>query len=252
MNVLLIWGHMSILTDLLNAFDSSILEFVNSFARRSWLFDHAVSAFEGETLFKGGVLTAFLWWAWFRESVREESDRVILIAGTFSAIISLGICRILAFCLPFRERPAFVPALHFQRPLGIDPTTLINWSSFPSDHAGLFISLATTLFFVSKRAGIAAGLYTFLFICFPRVYAGDHYPSDIVVGAAIGMVITYLLLRTTIRNLVANGPLRFSKTRPALFYLTAYVGSLLLTTNFDVIRRVGAVMFRSLRTKSGM
>lgn len=237
---------------MVNPFDTSILEFLNSFARRSWLFDHAMSMFEGETLLKGGVLTAFLWWAWFREGGRRELDRAILIAGTFSAIVSLAVCRVAAYMLPYRERPAFVPELHFQRPLGVDPNALINWSSFPSDHAGLFVSLATTLFFVSRRAGILAAVYTALFVCFPRVYTGDHYPTDILVGAAIGFSVTWLMLRNSARDLVASKPLHFSKARPALFYLTAYVGSLLLTTNFDVIRKVGAVMFRSLKTKGGM
>lgn len=243
---------MSFLRDVFFTFDTSILEFLNSFARRSWLFDHAMSTFEGEALLKGGVLTAFLWWAWFRESGRREIDRAILIAGSFSAIVSLAVCRLAAFCLPFRERPAFVPELHFQRPLGMNPDALISWSSFPSDHAGIFFSLATTLFFVSRPAGVFAGMYTALFVCFPRVYTGDHYPSDILVGAAVGIEVTWVLLHEKTRDFMAKRPLRLSKARPALFYATAYVGSLLLTTNFDVIRKLGAVMFRSLRTRGGM
>ncbi len=232
--------------------DVSILQFLNGFARHSWLFDQAVSAFEGETLFKGGILTAFLWWAWFRESDRKEVERAILIAGTISAIVSLAVCRIFAYSLPYRERPAFVPSLHFQLPLGVDPSMLITWSSFPSDHAGLFCSLATTLFFVSRRAGIVAGIYTALFVCFPRVYTGDHFPSDILVGAIIGVTVTSLLLRSPVRGLLAKAPLRLFRARPAIFYVTAYIGSLLLMTNFDVVRRVGAVVFRGLRTRSGM
>lgn len=232
--------------------DVSILEFLNSFARRSWLFDQTVSAFESETLFKGGILTAFLWWAWFRESNNKETERAILIAGTMSALVSLGVCRILAYFLPYRERPVFVPSLHFQLPLGVDPSRLITWSSFPSDHAGLFVSLATTVFFVSRRAGILAGTYTALFVCFPRIYTGDHFPSDIVVGAAIGVVVTWVFLRNPIRDLVSRVPMRLFQTRPALFYVAAYVGSLLLTTNFDAVRRVGAVVFRGLRTRAGM
>lgn len=243
---------MSLWSDLLNAFDISILEFLNGFARRSWVFDHLMSAFEGEILLKGGVLTAFLWWAWFRDSKKKELERTLIIAGSFAAIISLAVCRIAACCLPYRERPAFTPGLHFQRPWGIDPDTLIHWSSFPSDHAGLFFSVATTLFFVSRRAGIAAALYTALFVCFPRVYAGDHYPSDILAGAAIGVAVTLLSLRAAVRDRLAKEPLRIFAARPALFYVLAYIASLLLTTNFDVLRRAGAVVFRGLRTWAGM
>lgn len=242
---------MSFWRSVVASFDDSILGFLNSFSQRSWLFDHLVSAFEGEALLKGGVLTAFLWWAWFREQEKER-NRPILIAGSIAAIVSLALCRFAAFALPYRERPAFTPALHFRRPLGIDPTTLIHWSSFPSDHAGIFISIATTLFFVSRRAGTAAALYTVAAICFPRVYTGDHYPSDIVIGAAIGMTVTCLLLRPNIRDLLAKWPLRLLRSEPALFYVCAYVASLLMATNFDVIRRAGAVLFRGLRTRGGM
>jgi undecaprenyl-diphosphatase len=232
--------------------DVSILEFLNSFSQRSWLFDQVVSALEGEALFKGGILTAFLWWGWFRDSSKKEVERAILIAGTISAIVSLAVCRVLAYILPYRERPVFVPELHFRLPLGVDPSTLITWSSFPSDHAGLFFSLATTLFFISRRAGIAAGIYTALFVCFPRVYTGFHFPTDILAGAVIGIAVTSLILQHTIRDMLAKQPLRIFRARPVVFYVLAYLGSLLLTTNFDVIRRVGAVVFRGLRTRSGM
>ena len=232
--------------------DVSILEFLNRFSRHSWLFDQVVSAFEGEALLKGGILTAFLWWGWFRESSRKDVERAILIAGTFSAIVSLAVCRVLAYILPYRQRPIFVPELHFRLPLGVDPSTLITWSSFPSDHAGLFFSLATTLFFISRRAGIVAGIYTAAFVCFPRVYVGYHFPSDILAGAVIGIAATSLILQHTIRDLVARGPLRIFRARPVVFYVLAYIGSLLLTTNFDLIRRAGAVVFSGLRTRSGM
>jgi membrane-associated phospholipid phosphatase len=243
---------MSLWRSLVASFDDSILGFLNSFSQRSWLFDHIVSAFEAEALLKGGVLTAFLWWAWFREKGRKDSDRQTLIAGSFAAIVALAVCRIAAFALPYRERPAFAASLHFRRPMGFDPNAVITWSSFPSDHAGLFMSLATTLFFVSRRAGMAATLYTLACICFPRVYAGDHYPSDIVAGAAIGVAVSCLLLRPDFREAVAKWPLRLLNAKPALFYVTAYVASLLLTTNFDIVRRAGAVFFRGLKTKGGM
>lgn len=236
----------------LHQLDLLILEFLNSFAQRSWLFDQVVSAFESETLFKGGIMTALLWWAWFRESSRKETERAILVAGTIAAIISLAVCRILAYVLPYRERPVFVPELHFKLPLGVDPSRLITWSSFPSDHAGLFVALSAALFFVSKRAGVLAGIYTALFICFPRVYTGDHFPSDIVAGALIGIAITCLLQRESLRTPMTRMPLKMCRARPGAFYVIAYIGSLLLTTNFDVVRRVGAVVFRSLRTGSGM
>jgi hypothetical protein len=93
--------------------DVSILEFLNHFSRHSWLFDQVVSAFEGEALLKGGVLTAFLWWGWFRDSSKKEVERAILIAGTFSAIASLAVCRVLAPSFLTGSAPSSSPSSTF-------------------------------------------------------------------------------------------------------------------------------------------
>jgi undecaprenyl-diphosphatase len=58
--------------------------------------------------------------------------------------------------------------------------------SFPSGHAAFFFALATGIYLFNKKTGVwflvAAGL-----IAFSRVYAGIHYPLDVVVGAGIGI-----------------------------------------------------------------
>jgi hypothetical protein len=95
-------------------------------------------------------------------------------------------------------------------------------------------------------------MYTAVFVCFPRVYVGYHFPSDILAGTVIGIAVTSLILQPTIRDLLAREPLRIFRARPAIFYVFAYLASLLLTTNFDLVRRGGAVVFRSLRMRNGM
>jgi undecaprenyl-diphosphatase len=60
-------------------------------------------------------------------------------------------------------------------------------SSMPSNSAAAFFGLASAVWWFNKRAGMAllavAGLHAFL-----RVYSGVHFPSDVVVGALIGVV----------------------------------------------------------------
>jgi undecaprenyl-diphosphatase len=66
--------------------------------------------------------------------------------------------------------------------------------SFPSSHATLAFALAMSVFWFNKTWGIpllvCAGLVTWA-----RVYVGVHYPSDAVVGALLGIVVSYLVYR---------------------------------------------------------
>lgn len=60
--------------------------------------------------------------------------------------------------------------------------------SFPSGHAGASFSAATVFFRkLPKRYGIPALLLAVL-ISFSRLYVGVHYPSDVLVGALVGIV----------------------------------------------------------------
>lgn len=102
--------------------------------------------------------------------------------------------------LPFRPRPMTVAALHFQTPFGASDHGLINWSSFPSDHAAVFFALATSIFFVWRAAGIAALVYVFLFIAMPRLYLGFHYPTDILGGALIGIALAFIARAKVFRD----------------------------------------------------
>lgn len=221
---------------------------LNHFAQRWWMLDRIACAFEAEPLLKGGVLTAFLWWAWFRRSPDKRRDRAILVAGIASAIAAMTICRAAALLLPFRERPFFETSLHFSPPLGTNSSTWINWSSLPSDHAGLFFALAISIFFAYRVAGVLACVYTLLFICLPRIYIGEHYPTDILAGVLIGAMVAWVFTRPRVREAFARRPLRVLESTPSRFYLAAYAASLLLTTNFEIVRKTGSVVFHALRT----
>lgn len=104
------------------------------------------------------------------------------------------IARVMALTLPMRLRPIHEETLAFLPPHGMEKATLEfeGWSSFPSDHAFLFFALGTGFLFVSRKAGILALAYTTLFIAFPRMYLGLHYPTDILVGGLIGIIVAVL------------------------------------------------------------
>jgi membrane-associated phospholipid phosphatase len=79
-----------------------------------------------------------------------------------------------------RERPL----IKGHPPLGRAPSKL----SFPSAHATSSLAAATALGRVEPRARLP--LYSLAAaICLSRPYLGMHYPSDVLAGAALGLVL---------------------------------------------------------------
>jgi len=60
-------------------------------------------------------------------------------------------------------------------------------SSFPSGHAAFYFALSTIVFFFNKKLGILF-LFTSVLISISRIFVGVHWPSDILMGALIGII----------------------------------------------------------------
>lgn len=67
--------------------------------------------------------------------------------------------------------------------------------SFPSAHTSISFSAAE---FMRKRYGWEYGVPAYAaasFVAYSRVEAGEHYPHDVVAGAAIGIVSSYIFTK---------------------------------------------------------
>lgn len=64
--------------------------------------------------------------------------------------------------------------------------------SFPSGHSAAIFSLATVIYNNSLIIGVFA-YFIALIVGFSRTYLGVHYPSDIIVGALLGISLSIII-----------------------------------------------------------
>jgi undecaprenyl-diphosphatase len=221
----------------MNFFDLGIIHFLNSFAHRSKGLDSLIVHMSENVLLEGGIIVVLFWWVWSQGDGEESKRRELLVFGIFSTAFAVLFARLLALTLPFRLRPVHNPAVDFKLPYFMNPSALIGWSSFPSDHAVVFFCLAMTLWFASRRIGAIALTYALFGCSLPRIYLGIHYPTDVLSGAALGIAIAYLAKVDGLRDAVL---------RPVLYWQERHLQSFsafLFLCTFEI-----AEEFNSART----
>ncbi|HKY91008.1 MAG TPA: hypothetical protein VJM11_08210, partial [Nevskiaceae bacterium] len=134
----------------MNSFDESILLGLNTLAGDSRVFDSFMAFFTVADVVKGGLFAVLVWWMWFMPGTRTEQRRDMLIA-MLCAVPAIAVARGIALLGTFRPRPFAQPDLQFTVPYAVESENLLDWSSFPSDHAAMFIAISVALIFVSRR-----------------------------------------------------------------------------------------------------
>jgi undecaprenyl-diphosphatase len=90
-------------------------------------------------------------------------------------------------------------AWHRDRPFATHPGTHV-WgphktdASFPSDHSSAAMAIAVAVALIDPVAG-ALFLILAVLIAVGRVVVGEHYPGDVLAGAAIGTVAALVVVR---------------------------------------------------------
>lgn len=154
----------------------------------------AINGLAAHTAWLNPVMAAFALWggpvllvlilglAW----LRHRDQYVPAILTGVSAVAALGVNQVVA-SFWFEPRP-FV-TLHGVHVLLAHSAD----DSFPSDHAVIAGALAVGTLLFARKWGILAAVVAVL-LAFARVYAGMHYPLDVLAGLAIGAVVALVLV----------------------------------------------------------
>lgn len=157
-------------------YDLELLFFINSLAGHVGWLDAIVAIFStyGPLLF-GAYLLAL----WFAGKTLEEKreNRKQALYGVASLFLALGVNHVLGL-LWFRSRPYVDHAV--QRLVSVT-----SEASFPSNHAAGSMAIAASLWCGFSRSG-KLFLVLAVLMALSRVYAGVHYPSDVLGGMTIG------------------------------------------------------------------
>ncbi|WP_129127141.1 undecaprenyl-diphosphatase [Geomonas oryzae] len=164
--------------------DLTLFHLINGLAGKSAVLDTAMVCIAkyGPLLFALILLRT-----WFGTSDTPEAkmaNRTAVMLAIFSAMIGLGMNQLVGH-LYFRPRPYAEHTVSLLLDRSPDP-------SFPSDHSTGGFSLASSLFLADKKTG-ALSLGFAAVLAFSRVYAGAHYPLDVVGGAVTGILATALV-----------------------------------------------------------
>ncbi len=167
--------------------DQRLLIWLNSWVGKSQIFDSVVEWFVSDYLVPV-VLILILLNFWFSGATINDRYRRQVVVLT--ALVSMALASWVVMInngIYFRPRPFEEIQLTL---LFYEPTD----SSFPANTAAATFAISATIWQLNRRLGIALLLLSGLF-GLSRVYAGVHYPSDIIAGGFIGVVVSLIVTK---------------------------------------------------------
>ena len=176
--------------------DKNLFLFINGFAGNTPPLDFLVKLVVNE-YFVPVTLTLVIVYIWFgRGKLNKGSRQVLPVAALSVGLVNLLIALSNQFIIRTRPFDELATNMLFYKPT--DP-------SFPSNAAAVGFALAVSILLVNRKLGVYSLALT-VFYGFSRVYVGVHFPSDVVVGALIGIVSVLFVanLRSLIKTLTAK------------------------------------------------
>jgi undecaprenyl-diphosphatase len=203
------------------------------------LLDHAIFLLLNNDLLKGVPFAAalFLLWAAPRPQQADE-DREAVLYIVLATMLSLVTGRIVQNMFQ-SPRPLMVPEIAAMFPPTFNEYRL-DWNTFPSDHMALYFAIALGVYHLRRPLGMVLIGWSLVGVGLPRIYAGYHYPLDILGGMAVAATSLVLVWQTRawLRPLCAN-VLRLTVRYPTLAMSVAFILCFQIATVFNTARELG-------------
>ncbi|MEW9807280.1 phosphatase PAP2 family protein [Mesorhizobium marinum] len=219
--------------------DYPLIAWINGFSQRSQILDRTVVDFMMlDSVRLLPIVTAVLVVALMRKSGSDTNRTfVVALGGVFLALLVARIAQNISE----RPRPIFADIPGFRIPFGTDSDIPADWSSIPSDTAALGFALATAVFLGSRPLGVVCLLWALVVTSLPRIYAGYHYPSDIMAGGAIGVASVLAVAHVPPRRLIALAERAMVRSQP-VYYGAVFVILYATATMFFDLRQALSAM----------
>lgn len=171
--------------------DIKLFYFLNGFVGKSQIFDTLVVFFASYLQYF--LVIAFFLLLFFSTYSGREKLYIFLVSVASAVIARLGITEIIRFIC---QRPRPFITLQVNKLLSSGWFYSDNEWSFPSGHSAFFFAMATAIYLYNKKWGVAFFIAAIL-MNVSRVVAGVHYPSDILGGMIVGIVVACVVFYLT-------------------------------------------------------
>jgi membrane-associated phospholipid phosphatase len=165
-------------------FDLWVMSHVASTLGKKPAFDQLVLDSIHSEILGGLSFAAVLFVLWVRAQGDEPATRrrivTIFIGSLLSVLLTLAAASVTSW-----PPPANHPQLAHLYP---EYLSNANTNSFPSQSTALYSAIAAGVWSISRPIGALLWFAVLACIALPRVYVGGHYPTDIVIGLALGIV----------------------------------------------------------------
>lgn len=243
------------LVERITASSDALYQLCNGLVGRSWVLDNLIALPLDNQLVKAAIIGGCFLAVWHagQDTATLQRQRRILLITLVAAVFVIATTKTLSKTV-FLPRPFIQSqkAFHLEGEQLVESHLLAyrvpldeenqksyhallkgeviqnDLGSFPSDHAGFYVTLAVGILLAARGIGALAVGWTFLVVLGSRVITGQHSPLDILAGAGIGVVILLLFqlvlgkwLRRWVDPLV-NWTLRHQTLATALVFIAIF------------------------------